>query len=120
MSLRGGEADEAISFDRKHKRPGLLRCARNDSWAFITAWNPCSHRMPDGWNHRMQQRLRERLRRHQTAPAESVLRNWREDMLFVRADPRQVLRLARLFRQRAIVALRGRRARLRFTPPSPP
>jgi len=68
--------------------------------------------MPDGWNRRMQHRLRERLRRQQTAPAESALRNWREDMLFVRADPRLVLRLARRFRQCAIVVLHHRCTRL--------
>ncbi len=75
--------------------------------------------MPEGWNRRMQQRLRERLRRHTALPAESSLGRWREDMLFVRADPRVVLRLARIFRQCAIVVLRGRTTRLRFTPRTP-
>ena len=74
--------------------------------------------MPDGWNRRMQRRLRERLRRHQVVRAESSLGRWREDMLFVHADPRIVQRLAHIFRQCAIVVLRGRTARLVLTTPA--
>ena len=87
---------------------------------FITAWNPCSRRMPLGWNRRMQRRLQECLRRNVVVPAESSLGRWREDMLFVDADARLVLRLARMFRQCAIVVLRGRSVRLVLTTPARP
>jgi hypothetical protein len=80
---------------------------------FITAWNPYSRRMPEGWNHRMQSGLRERLRRFKTQPADGVLKRWHEAHLLVAAEPRPVLRIARVFRQRAIVVLqRGKPARL--------
>ena len=80
---------------------------------FITAWNPRSRRMPDGWNRRMQGRLAERLRRHACVPARGSLRRWHEDHLLAAADPGQLLRLARVFRQYGIVVVvRGRPARL--------
>jgi hypothetical protein len=83
------------------------------SATLVTAWNPLSHRMPDGWNRRMQIRLRERLRRVVTAPADGVLRRWHEAHVLVAGDPRRAARLARLYRQRGIVVLRrGRRTQL--------
>ena len=72
----------------------------------MTAWNPRSRRMPEGWNRRMQQRLRQRLRRFTVVEAEGSLRRWHEAMLLVAGDPRPVTRLAILFRQRAVVRLR--------------
>jgi len=80
---------------------------------FITAWNPLSHAMPAGWNRRMQRRLEERLRRHVTLRAGGSLRRWHEAHLLVAADPRPVVRLARLFRQRGVVLVaRHQAARL--------
>jgi len=80
---------------------------------FITAWNPRSRRMPEGWNRRMQLRLCERLRRYRTLPADGALHRWHEQHLLVVADPRPVLRLARLFRQYSVViSRRGQPARL--------
>jgi hypothetical protein len=84
--------------------------------AFVTAWNPRSHRMPDGWNQRMQQRLCERLRRYVVLPADGSLGRWHEAHLLVGGDSRRALRLARIFRQHAIVVLRrGQRARLEYS-----
>ena len=81
----------------------------------LTAWNPWSRRMPAGWNHRMQQRLRQRLRRHKVVDAQGSLRRWHEAMLLVAGDPRPLVRLAARFRQRAVVILRcGHKARLRL------
>lgn len=61
----------------------------------------------------MQQRLAERMRRFQTQPANGSLRRWHEAHLLVFADARPMLRLARLFRQNAIVVVRrGRPAGL--------
>lgn len=74
----------------------------------LTAWNPLSRRMPAAWNHRMQSRLRERLRRWPVTDADGGLGNWHEDHLLVTADPRWCHTLARLFRQRAILLLRPR------------
>jgi hypothetical protein len=81
----------------------------------VTAWNPRSRRMPEAWNHRMQRRLRQCLRRFVTVDAEGMLHGWHEAMLLVAGDPRPVVRLAVRFRQRAVVMLRrGRKARLRL------
>ena len=81
----------------------------------VTAWNPRSRRMPEGWNRRMQQRLRQCLRRFKMLDAEGSLHRWHEAMLLVAGDPRPVVRLAVRFRQRAVVILRrGRKARLRL------
>lgn len=74
----------------------------------MTAWNPMSRRMPSGWNHRMQTRLRQRLRRWRVTAGNGGLRAWHEDHLLVTADPRLCRTLARLFRQRSIVVLRPR------------
>ncbi len=80
---------------------------------FVTAWNPLSRAKPAGWNHRMQRRLEQRLRRYVTLAAGGSLRRWHEGHLLVAADPRPVVRLARLFRQRGVVvAARHQRARL--------
>jgi hypothetical protein len=73
------------------------------SGIFITAWNPYSRRMPKGWNCRMQARLRERLHRFVYCAADGVLNRWHEAHLLVAADPRRMSRIARVFRQRAIV-----------------
>jgi hypothetical protein len=81
--------------------------------AFVTAWNPLSHRMPPEWNRRMQQRLKQRLRRYSTVAAEGSWRRWREEHLLLFADPRVALKLARQFRQVAIVVVqRGQPAAL--------
>jgi hypothetical protein len=79
----------------------------------LTAWNPYSRRMPDGWNHRMQRRLRLRLRRFAVLDAEGSLHGWSEAMLLVGGPPPRAIRLARQFRQSAVVSLRrGAVARL--------
>jgi hypothetical protein len=84
---------------------------------FVTAWNPRSRRMPSGWNARMQQRLAERLRRCAVVPAEGTLGCWHEAHLLVAADVGRMLRVARMFRQLGVVAVRqGHRARLVLLP----
>lgn len=83
------------------------------SGVFISAWNPMSRRMPDGWNHRMQARLRARLRRFGSVPADGRLGRWREEHVLVNAHTRKILRIARIFRQNAVVIVqRGRPATL--------
>jgi Protein of unknown function (DUF3293) len=68
----------------------------------------------DGWNRRMQQALRRRLRRFVVLEAVGALQCWREEMLLVAGDPQPRIRLAGRFRQRAVVILRrGQKARLR-------
>jgi len=80
---------------------------------FVTAWNPRSRRMPQGWNDRMQRRLAQRLRRFVVVAADGRLGRWHEAHLLVAADARGMLRLARMFRQRGVVVARqGQRARL--------
>lgn len=41
----------------RHAPTELFVRLRSRTGVFVTAWNPLSRRMPDGWNHRMQQRL---------------------------------------------------------------
>jgi Protein of unknown function (DUF3293) len=80
---------------------------------FITAWNPLARAMAAGWNHRMQRRLSERLRRYVSLQASGSLRRWHEAHLLVAADIRPIVRLARLFRQRGVVlVVRHQAARL--------
>jgi hypothetical protein len=84
----------------------LLQQLGSRSGAFITAWNPMSRRMPEGWNDRAQRRLRERLRRFRSLPADGVRGRWHEAHLLVAvADLRPVLQVGRIFRQRAIVVV---------------
>ena len=82
---------------------------------FVTAWNPFSRRLPDGWNRRMQARLEAAARRLPRAAGHGGHGRWREAHWLVGADPRRLLVLARRFRQAAIVTVaRGRPARLRL------
>ncbi|UPY39187.1 DUF3293 domain-containing protein [Sediminicoccus sp. KRV36] len=106
-------------------RPGM-RSVSADEWlaglaarqaAFITAWNPMSRRHPPGWNLRRQAALRGALRRKPALEGMSGTRFWQEHNLLVAADARLLLRVARQFRQAAILCLRrGQPARLLFNP----
>jgi Protein of unknown function (DUF3293) len=84
---------------------------------FITAYNPFSRVMPPGWNHRMQARLAQGLRRRRVLPANGSWRRWSEAHLIVFGDVRPVCRLTGPFRQNAIVIVgRGQPAQLRLAP----
>jgi Protein of unknown function (DUF3293) len=97
-----------------HRVPdGLFAWLGAPNATLLTAWNPQSRRMPNGWNRRIQRQLRQCLRRFRSVEAEGSLHCWHEPMLLVAGDPRPMVRLAARFRQRAVVMLRrGRRARL--------
>lgn len=83
--------------------------------AFVTAWNPCSRRLPPGWNARMQARLRQAARRQRCVAGEGRGRGWTESHLLLAGDPRRAAVLARRFRQNAIVTVSWRGpARLRW------
>ena len=86
----------------------LLHTHRARAGFLITAYNPLSRLMPLAWNRRMQARLLQALRRHRILPARGFLGRWSEAHLLVFGDPRQVRRLARLYRQNAIVIIRLR------------
>ncbi len=91
----------------------LLRAAGVRHAGFVTAWNPYSRRMPRGWNERMLDRLREAARGRVLAEGWGSGRGWAERHLLVAGDPRGVARLARRFRQHALVMVaRGQPARL--------
>jgi peptidoglycan/xylan/chitin deacetylase (PgdA/CDA1 family) len=80
---------------------------------FITAWNPYSRVMPTGWNRRIQAAFGQRLRRMVAVAGRGHWRRWHEEHVLLPGDPRPALRLARLFRQRAVVVVRrGQRAQL--------
>jgi hypothetical protein len=79
----------------------------------LTAWNPLSRRMATAWNERMQRRLRCHLRRAVALDAEGSLHRWHEAMLLAGGPPQLAIRLARRFRQSAVVQLRrGAKAQL--------
>jgi hypothetical protein len=69
----------------------------------ITAYNPLSRLMPLPWNLRMQARLLQALRRRRILPARGFLGQWSEAHLLVFGDARPVRRLARRYRQYAVV-----------------
>lgn len=102
------EADDVSVFigQRSGAMDALLRRHGVRAGVFLTAWNPGSRRMPEGWNHRMQRALLERLRRRLVLPAEGSWRTWREDHVLVLAVPARAAGLARLFRQHAVVIVR--------------
>jgi hypothetical protein len=80
---------------------------------FLTAWNPGSHKMPEGWNRRMQVRLRSLI--PAALEGEGRFCRWHEEMLLTTIDKRRARVLARRFRQVAIVvAAPGQTARLVF------
>ncbi|HVZ07173.1 DUF3293 domain-containing protein [Rhodopila sp.] len=75
---------------------------------FVAADNPFSRRMADGWNRRMLARLHLAARRLPVVPATGSWRGWREAHLLILGDPRPAIRLARRFRQNAVVIVRTR------------
>jgi hypothetical protein len=84
----------------------LLRRYRGRTGTFVAADNPFSRRMAPGWNQRMRQSLLSATRRYRVLPATGVWRGWQEVHLLLLCDPRPALRLARIFRQRAVVVVR--------------
>jgi hypothetical protein len=91
----------------------LLRCWRVPEGVFIAAGNPRSRRMPAGWNARRHALLRERLWGLPYTEGKGGARRWWEAHCFIGISVARGKRLARLFRQTAMVALRrGAKARL--------
>jgi len=91
----------------------LLRCWRVPEGVFIAAGNPFSRRMPSGWNARRHAALRERLRGLPLVEGKGGAKCWWEAHYFIGLCAARGKRLARMFRQNAMVALRrGAKARL--------
>ena len=91
----------------------LLGSWRAQEGVFIAAGNPFSRRMPQGWNARRHTALRERLRGLQYVEDQGGAKRWWEAHCFIGISAARGRRLARLFRQNAMVALRrGAKARL--------
>ena len=96
----------------------LLLLHRSREAVFITAWNPFSRRMPQGWNQRMQVRLGQAVRRWPALPAGGALSRWYEAHLLVFAAGPRMTVLARRYRQHGMVVIRlGQPARLVLTAP---
>ena len=85
---------------------GLLAGMSAREAVLITAWNPASRRMPPDWNTKMMAALRYRLGSTPLLPATGRGNGWREEHLLVTGDRRRLAKLARLFRQAAMVGLR--------------
>ena len=91
----------------------LLGSWRVQEGVFIAAANPFSRRMPQGWNTRRHTALRERLRRLHYVEGRGGAKRWWEAHCFIGISAARGRRLALLFRQNAMVALRrGAKARL--------
>ncbi|MCA3351326.1 MAG: DUF3293 domain-containing protein [Roseomonas sp.] len=91
----------------------LLQCWRVPEGVFIAASNPFSRRMAAGWNARRHPALRERLRALPHVEGKGGAKSWWEVHCFIGICAARGKRLARLFRQYAMVALRrGAKARL--------
>jgi hypothetical protein len=88
----------------------LLRRLGGREGAFVTACNPMARRQSPGWNDRAQLRLRQAARRWPVLPGISqplrrLHAGWQEAQ-WLTVAPRPVsVRLARRFRQRAILAI---------------
>jgi hypothetical protein len=96
---------------RSASMEALLRRLEAGQGVFLSAWNPMAKPRPLAWNHRAQARLWRMARRRRFVPARSQPRpaahaRWGEDQIFLAADLRVALRLARYFRQLAVVAVR--------------
>jgi hypothetical protein len=98
------------------RAPGLdalLRSWRVREGVFIAAGNPFSRRMAAGWNMRRHAALRERLRALPHEEGKGGTKRWWEAHCFIGIGAARGRKLARLFRQNAMVALRrGAKARL--------
>ena len=91
----------------------LLRSWHAREGVFIAAGNPFSRRMAEGWNARRDVALRERLRGLPYVEGQGGAKRWWEAHCFIGMSVSRGRRLARLFRQNAMVALRrGGKARL--------
>jgi len=91
----------------------LLRSWRVQEGVFIAAGNPFSRRIAEGWNARRHEALRERLRGLPYVEGQGGAKRWWEAHCFIGISAARGRRLARLFRQNAMVALRrGAKARL--------
>ncbi|GBQ24114.1 hypothetical protein AA0472_1314 [Acetobacter estunensis NRIC 0472] len=91
------------------RTPGL----KGHTFIFLGAANPGGRRYPDAWNTRMTQRLRHRLRHVAFFIGDGRLGQWCEPMIAAALPLARALRLARLFRQNAVVvAAPDRPARL--------
>ena len=91
----------------------LLRSWRAQEGVFIAAGNPFSRRMAEGWNAQRQAALRDRLRRLHYVEGWGGAKRWWEAHCFIGIGAARGRRLARLFRQNGMVALRrGGKARL--------
>ena len=103
-----------VRLDRNSRRAdALLDRLGVRAGGFVTAWNPMSRRMPEGWNRRMQHALAASVRGLPTVGGLGVGDGWTEEHLLIGAARGRLGVLARRFRQRAIVVVRiGRKARL--------
>lgn len=91
------------------RNPGLdslLRAHGARQAALLSACNPWSRKMPDGWNRRMHQKLTQQLHRVATLPAEGRWHRWAERHRLVFLSQAQAATLARKYCQNAIVMLR--------------
>ena len=98
------------------RAPGLdalLGSWRAAEGVFIAAGNPFSRRMAEGWNARRHAALCERFRGLHYVEGRGGAKRWWEAHYFIGICEARGRKLARLFRQNAMVALRrGAKARL--------
>ncbi|MGL4685495.1 MAG: DUF3293 domain-containing protein [Commensalibacter sp.] len=88
---------------------GITEMDRKKTWVMLSAYNPGGRLKVNGWNLRMMNALKERLSRYNFIEGEGRLGEHFEPLVMVAIAPAQGKKLARLFRQNAIVILRHQR-----------
>jgi len=101
-------ADGIVAHVGRRPDPMPPRWAGRDL-VLLSACNPGGRLRPDGWNRRMMGQLREALRGFSCAEGEGKMGRWSEPLLLVAIAPARGIRLARRFRQNAVILLRDRR-----------
>ncbi len=102
---------DGVTFRIGHRSAGIdriLSCHGVGVGTFISAFNPFSQPKPLGWNRRMQGHLASAGRRLPILEGQGTLRQWSEAHLLLLGDVRPAIRLARRFRQNAVVIVRRR------------
>ncbi|WP_075631543.1 DUF3293 domain-containing protein [Novacetimonas hansenii] len=98
---------------RVGQRPDDAGLPRRGTVVMLSACNPGGRRRTDGWNTRMMARLAHDLRHVPHYPGEGRLGRWSEPLYVVKMGLAPALRLARRYRQNAVVVVRrGQAARL--------
>lgn len=91
---------------RRQEALGLLRGLGLRRAFLVTAYNPCSKKLPEALNRRAQARLLASLGSMAVAQGESGAGRWQEGQILVRGERGRVQTMLRRYRQNAILSLK--------------